>query len=157
MGSNTYLSEAFNWLDFLVVVTSLLENLPGMGGVKSLRTFRLFRPLRTLTTMPSMKLLIGTLISSVSQLGGIMGLASFFFAIFAILGTSLLSGMTHYRCYKTETPDENGTWEFDPEQKNICGSDGRECNPGTYCGSKYDIYYRGNPHNWNSTEIGYDT
>ena len=65
--------------------------------------------------MPSMKLLLGTLISSVAQLGGIMGLASFFFAIFAILGVSLLAGISHYRCYKTEKPNADGTWEFDPE------------------------------------------
>ena len=67
MGNNTYLSEAWNWLDFIVVVTSLLENLPGMDGVRGLRTFRLFRPLRSLATMPSMKLLIGTLMSSLSS------------------------------------------------------------------------------------------
>ena len=64
-GHNTYLSEPWNWLDFIVVVTSLLEQLPGMDGVSGLRTFRLFRPLRSLTTMPSMKLLVNTLISSV--------------------------------------------------------------------------------------------
>jgi len=66
MGKTTYLSEAWNWLDFTVVVTSLLESLPGMDGVKVLRTFRLLRPLRSLATMPSMKVLIGTLISSIS-------------------------------------------------------------------------------------------
>jgi hypothetical protein len=62
IGKNTYMSEAWNWLDFTVVVTSLLESLPGMDGVKVLRTFRLLRPLRSLATMPSMKVLIGTLI-----------------------------------------------------------------------------------------------
>lgn len=66
MGSNTYLSEAWNWLDFIVVVSSLLEQLPGMGAVSGLRTFRLFRPLRSLTTMPSMQRLVGTLMASLS-------------------------------------------------------------------------------------------
>ena len=54
--------------------------------------------------MPSMKLLIGTLLSSVSQLGGIMGLAMFFFLIFAILGVSLWDGKIHNRCYETSCP-----------------------------------------------------
>jgi len=112
-GKNTYLSEAWNWLDFTVVITSLLESLPGMDGVKVLRTFRLLRPLRSLATMPSMKVLIGTLISSISQLSGIMGLAFFFFAIFSILGISLLDGKTHWRCYMTPEPDSNGIWEYD--------------------------------------------
>ena len=66
LGSNSYLSDAWNWLDFTVVVTSLLNELPSMKNMSGLRTFRLFRPLRSLTTMPSMKLLIGTLLSSVS-------------------------------------------------------------------------------------------
>ena len=66
MGRNTYLSVAWNWLDFTVVIASLLEQLPGMDGVSGLRTFRLFRPLRSLTTMPQMKLLVGTLISSIA-------------------------------------------------------------------------------------------
>ena len=60
-GTNTYLTDAWNWLDFTVVVTSLLNELPSMRGVSGLRTFRLFRPLRSLTTMPSMRILIGTL------------------------------------------------------------------------------------------------
>ena len=120
MGSNSYLTEAWNWLDFIVVVTALLEFLPGMAGVSPLRTFRLFRPLRSLTTMPSMKLLVGTLMASVSQLGGIMGLASFFFSIFAVLGISLLNGKTHYRCYKTQEPNSDGFWEFDPTDTRIC-------------------------------------
>ena len=51
-----------------------------------------------------MKLLIGTLLSSVAQLGGIMGLAMFFFLIFAILGVSLWDGKIHNRCYETSCP-----------------------------------------------------
>jgi hypothetical protein len=65
MGNNTYLSDGWNWLDFIVVITSLLNQIPGMVGVSGLRTFRLFRPLRSLTSMPSMKLLVETLLSSI--------------------------------------------------------------------------------------------
>lgn len=104
LGRNSYLSDSWNWLDFIVVVTSLLGEIPSMQNMSGLRTFRLFRPLRSLTTMPSMKLLIGTLLSSVSQLGGIMGLAMFFFLIFAILGVSLWDGKIHNRCYETSCP-----------------------------------------------------
>ena len=66
LGTNAYLSDGWNWLDFIVVITSLVENIPAMSNMSGLRTFRLFRPLRSLTTMPSMKLLIGTVLSSVS-------------------------------------------------------------------------------------------
>jgi hypothetical protein len=65
IGSGSYLREAWNWLDFIVVITSLLNFIPSMKNVSVLRTFRLFRPLRSLTTLSNMRILIGTLLSSV--------------------------------------------------------------------------------------------
>jgi hypothetical protein len=62
----SYLTHGWNWLDFLVVVSSLLTEIPQMKTVKGMRTFRLMRPLRSLTTMPSMRVLISTLLSSVA-------------------------------------------------------------------------------------------
>ena len=159
-GHNTYLNEPWNWLDFIVVVTSLLEQLPGMDGVSGLRTFRLFRPLRSLTTMPSMKLLVGTLISSVGQLGSVMGLASFFFMIFAILGVSLLDGKTHWRCYQTPLPDpESGLWHLVEEDKRLCSADSRSC-PKGYCGSRYEIFdsvHYKTGWGWDESKLGDET
>lgn len=66
LGSNSYMRDAWNWLDFFVVLSSLLTALPGIENVSGLRTFRLFRPLRSLSTLPSMRILVGTLLSSVS-------------------------------------------------------------------------------------------
>ena len=100
----SYLRDAWNWLDFLVVVSSLLTAIPQMTTVSGMRTFRLMRPLRSLTTMPSMKILISTLLASVAQLGGVLILAVFFFTIFAILGVSLWSGKIYNRCRMTEFP-----------------------------------------------------
>lgn len=105
LGNKCYLYDSWNWLDFTVVVTSLLEELPSMENMSGLRTFRLFRPLKSLTNMPSMKLLIGTLFSSIAHLGGLFGLSIFIFIIFAILGVSLWNGRLHYRCYLTEEPE----------------------------------------------------
>lgn len=62
IGKGSYLRNAWNWLDFTVVITSLLALTPTMGNVSGLRTFRLFRPLRNLTTVPSMRTLVGTLL-----------------------------------------------------------------------------------------------
>jgi hypothetical protein len=115
-GNNTYLTDTWNWLDFIVVVTSLLTEIPSMKGMSGLRTFRLMRPLRSLTTLPSMRILIGTLLASIIQLAGIMGLTVFFFTIFAILGVSLWNGLGHYRCYMTEWPDpKTGAWVLSPD------------------------------------------
>jgi hypothetical protein len=66
-----------------------------------------------------MKLLLSTLFESVLSLGGILGLAIFFFTIFAILGVALMEGKIHYRCYLTEKP-VNGEWELAPDYPYLC-------------------------------------
>lgn len=66
LGNDSYLTDGWNWLDFIVVVTSLMEQFPSFKGMSGLRTFRLLRPLRSLKKMPSMKILIETLLSSVA-------------------------------------------------------------------------------------------
>ena len=107
IGKGAYLKEAWNWLDFIVVIVSLLEQyIPSASG---LRTFRLFRPLRSLNNVKSMQVLVETLFLSMMSLGGIMGLAIFFFTIFSILGISQWRGLTHYRCRQTEFPVD-GDW-----------------------------------------------
>ena len=131
IGKGSYLKDAWNWLDFIVVVSSLLESY--LSNVSVLRTFRLFRPLRTLNNIKSMQILVETLFASLLSLGGIMGLAVFFFTIFAILGVSQWRGLTHYRCYTTEEP-VNGDWILVPDDPFNCASGIREC-PIGYCGS----------------------
>ena len=58
----SYLRDPWNWLDFMVVISSLLTEIPAMKSFSGMRTFRLMRPLRSLTTMPSMRILISTLL-----------------------------------------------------------------------------------------------
>jgi len=140
IGKGSYLSDAWNWLDFIVVITSLLNAVPSMQNISGLRTFRLFRPLRSLTALPSMRILVGTLLASVSQLGGIFGLAIFFFLIFAILGVSLWPGASHYRCRMTEFPI-NGDWVPYSNDTRICGGS-RQC-PAGWCGSLIEAYDQG--------------
>ena len=96
MGKGAYLKDAWNWLDFIVVVSSVLEM--WFPTLNSLKIFKLFRPLRSLNNVKSMKILVDTLFKSMMSLSGIMGLAIFFFTIFAILGISQWRGLSHYRC-----------------------------------------------------------
>jgi hypothetical protein len=85
-----------------------------------------------------MKLLIGTLLSSVSQLGGILGLALFFFLIFAILGVSLWSGRISYRCFITEFPDNiTGDYILLDGYTRLC-SEFSTCPAGSFCGNRYE-------------------
>lgn len=67
-----------------------------------------------------MQILVGTLLSSVKKLGGIAGLAFFFFSIFAILGINQMSGVVHNRCRLTPEPVD-GDWELVPGDDRLCG------------------------------------
>ena len=110
--------------------------------MSGLRTFRIFRPLRSLNTMPSMKIFIGTLLSSLSHLGGILGLGIFFFMIFALLGVTLWDGVIHYRCYETSEPLPDGTWNVLEDEKRLC-SKIRPCPSGSYCNSISNVTKQG--------------
>jgi len=132
IGKGAYLKDAWNWLDFIVVVSSLLEQY--ISNVSGLRTFRLFRPLRSLNNVKSMQILVETLFRSMMSLGGIMGLAIFFFTIFSILGIAQWKGLTHFRCRLTEFP-ENGDWLPNLKDHKLCQPGVRDCPAGTWCGS----------------------
>lgn len=81
-----YLRDMWNWLDFTVVITALLQIIPQMANVRAIRSFRLLRPLRSLSAVPSMKILMNTLFNSLKQLTNILIVDTFFILIFAILG-----------------------------------------------------------------------
>ena len=97
MEKGAYLRDPWNWLDFIVVVTSWLSVFPSMANVSFIRTFRLFRPLRSFTSFPAMKAIVTTLLSSIAKLGEITIVAFLFFYIFSILGLALWHGDIHYR------------------------------------------------------------
>ena len=130
LGEGTYMSDPWNWIDFVVVVSTFLELCLSLlyGGSNSfkmpgaLRAIRLLRPLKLLNNIPALKHLIGTLIDSLASLGGIMGLAIFFFLIYSILGVSVWKGKFHHRCYLTEKP-ENGEWLLNTTHFHLCSHD----------------------------------
>ena len=73
LNSYTYLRDAWNWLDFIViisaVVTIALEQSGGqssLGNLQGIRTFRVFRVLRTISIVPG-KLLTWLSIFSLVQ------------------------------------------------------------------------------------------
>ena len=102
-GEFSYLSDQWNWLDFFVVMGSMINDLlpfflngsSGGSAIKTLRSVRLLRPLKLLRSIPSIRILISTVLASISSLGGIMGLATFFFLIFSILGVTIWNGTIH--------------------------------------------------------------
>jgi len=87
---NSYMRDVWNWLDFFVVMISVIGWIPGIesnSSLKSLRTFRILRPLRSINSMPRMKQLIKTLLASLEGLMNVGLFLAFVFTIFAIFGT----------------------------------------------------------------------
>lgn len=111
MDENCYLRDGWNWLDFTVVVTALLQSLPSVSDVSALRTFRLFRPLRSLSVFPSMRILVNTLFESFQQLSNILILENFFILTFALFGLQMWGGIVHFKCRSTPHPVD-GDWKM---------------------------------------------
>ena len=138
----SYLRDGWNWLDFVVVVTGLTQWVPGMPNWSVLRTFRLLRPLRTLGVFPSMKVIVETLFSTGEQLMNILFIVIFFFTVFATIGLTLFSGLTHYRCRMTDTPVDRD-WKVVADDWRLCGTNWNslhECGSKYTCGNLYEAY-----------------
>ena len=134
LDDNSYLRDAWNWLDFLVVITGVLSFFPQINAnLFALRTFRLLRPLKSINALPNMKIFIITLINSLGDLGNIFFLTLFFFIIFGVTGLSIWSERSHYRC-RISNEIVNGTLilnstyqEFLCGGKNNCGNNKHLC------------------------------
>jgi hypothetical protein len=90
-GPHSYLSDKWNWLDFVVVISALIGIVGRISGGQSqslgfLRVFRALRPLRSLSVSPGMRKLVNTVLLSVPKLGSVAGMALFVLLIFGILG-----------------------------------------------------------------------
>ena len=97
----TYLRSGWNVMDFIIVITSWLPYIPGVGSLfnaSGLRSFRLLRPLRSISRFPGLKVLVETILSAIPQLGNILLLTSIYFITFGIVGVQLWRGAFHHRC-----------------------------------------------------------
>jgi hypothetical protein len=121
----SYLKDAWNWLDFVVVVTAWLERTGLSENMSALRTFRVLRPLRTLTTIPGMKLIIVSMMQAGAQLGMVGVLCLFVFFVFGIVGIQLWAGLFEARCHIhgniTDGVWDGVSWALDENDESLCG------------------------------------
>lgn len=127
--------DMWSWLDFFVVIISVIDWLPGdysNASLKSLRTFRILRPLRSINSMPQMKALIKILGATIKGLVNVFIFLAFVFSIFAIFGTHQYQGVHYKRCRKTLEPtkifgpsgvEEWGEWEINYDVEWLCSVD----------------------------------
>ncbi|GIL78272.1 hypothetical protein Vretifemale_7701, partial [Volvox reticuliferus] len=97
-----YIKRITNQVDFVIVVTSLLEIIldavtNSVGAVSALRALRALKPLRLLTRSAGMRLVFKSVTMSLMSMANVSIVCILFFLIFAILGVQLFSGR-FYRC-----------------------------------------------------------
>ena len=91
-GYKTYLKDYWNILDFIIVVTGLVEFFidilykTNTINLKVLRLLRVLRPLKGLKTIPSLRKQVSALLRSIEGLSNVMVFLGFIFLIFGIIG-----------------------------------------------------------------------
>ena len=148
------MSDAWNILDFIIVLISLVNFLPGLnpGFLKALRAARVLRPLKSISKLEKMKILMRTIVYSISGLINVCAFLSFVFGIFAILGLHVFNGAQYHFCRETEELIDDGVtkpyWPIHPDAQWLCNSD-QSCkgypnylggNTVAKCGSIFDVY-----------------
>ncbi|XP_052827734.1 sodium channel protein type 4 subunit alpha B isoform X3 [Octopus bimaculoides] len=107
----TYLRDAWNWLDFVVIGLAYLTEVVDLGNLSALRTFRVLRALKTVAVIPGLKTIVGALLEAVRRLRDVMILTCFMLSIFALIGMQLYQGTLRSKCIKNIVDNENITDE----------------------------------------------
>uniref|UniRef100_A0A8C9F9T7 Sodium channel protein n=1 Tax=Pavo cristatus TaxID=9049 RepID=A0A8C9F9T7_PAVCR len=103
-----YFTNAWCWLDFLIVdvsLISLIANTLGyseMGPIKSLRTLRALRPLRALSRFEGMRVVVNALVGAIPSIMNVLLVCLIFWLIFSIMGVNLFAGKFGKCINKTE-------------------------------------------------------
>lgn len=98
-GSNAYLQDNWNRLDFIIVlfgiVSLVLENIGNaadMDFIRAFRALRALRPLRMVSKNEGIKTVVNALLHSIPSLLNVLLIIILFLLVFGILGVQLLKG-----------------------------------------------------------------
>ncbi|VDP25739.1 unnamed protein product [Schistosoma curassoni] len=143
MHPGAYLRNAWNILDFTIVILGLLQPLiqqmveQSGVDVKALRAFRVLRPLRLVSGLPSLQVVLNSIMRAMVPLLHIALLVIFVIIIYAIVGLELFSGKLHATCYDFVT----GEIEDNPSPCSL-NQRGALCTGSTICYDfKLDMSY----------------
>ncbi|XP_072364238.1 sodium channel protein type 1 subunit alpha-like isoform X2 [Scyliorhinus torazame] len=109
-GFKKYFTNAWCWLDFLIVAISVLCLLTKTLGyeqfvaMKSLRTLRALRPLRALSRFEGMRVVVNALVGAIPSIMNVFFVCLIFWLIFSIMGVNLFSGK-FYQCKNMTSGD----------------------------------------------------
>uniref|UniRef100_A0A3P9LKU6 Sodium channel protein n=1 Tax=Oryzias latipes TaxID=8090 RepID=A0A3P9LKU6_ORYLA len=144
-GFAKYFTNAWCWLDFLIVDVSLVSlvanalELTDLGAIKSLRTLRALRPLRALSRFEGMRVVVNALLGAIPSIFNVLLVCLIFWLIFSIMGVNLFAGK-FYKC--------------------INKTDGVECDPEnipnkTFCTNETDLIWKNLKINYDNVGMGY--
>ena len=133
-GKNTYLTDPWNILDFVVVVTGVVGFVAGGSNVSVIRTVRILRPLRTINSIPEMKVLTLSILAAIPMLVDVFILILMFMLIFGLVGGQLYGGLFSNVCYNIDGTTNWKVCYSDPTCQEFeinCGNTG--CDINQYC------------------------
>ncbi|KAM4608382.1 LOW QUALITY PROTEIN: sodium channel, voltage-gated, type I-like, alpha [Polymixia lowei] len=119
-GFAKYFTNAWCWLDFLIVdvsLVSLAANAMGaaeLGAIKSLRTLRALRPLRALSRFEGMRVVVNALLGAIPSIFNVLLVCLIFWLIFSIMGVNLFAGR-YYHCVNATSGERFPLWEVNNE------------------------------------------
>lgn len=144
---NSYLRNGWNIVDFIVVITSIIEIILTtyargiIPSIKPLRALRVLRPLRSVKRVPRLRRLVSIMLRSLPELGNTLIFMMFFLLVFGIIGIQTFHGALYQRCRLTEAPVD-GKWSIDQSQDFICTKTPEQvtsCRDGTFCGQPIEF------------------
>jgi len=108
-GKKSYIREAWNILDFTIVMSALISmivNDDKLKAIKTLRVLRVLRPLRLLNKNRGLKLAITSLFNSLPAISNLLLIMFFFVFLLGILSMTLFNGGMYY-CYDNHLENIN--------------------------------------------------
>ncbi|KAM7063718.1 sodium channel protein type 10 subunit alpha isoform 3-T3 [Molossus nigricans] len=109
-GFKNYFTNAWCWLDFLIVNISLISlvakilKYSDISSIKALRTLRALRPLRALSRFEGMRVVVDALVGAIPSIMNVLLVCLIFWLIFSIMGMNFFSGK-FWRCINTTSKD----------------------------------------------------
>ncbi|XP_066274287.1 sodium channel protein type 4 subunit alpha-like isoform X2 [Branchiostoma lanceolatum] len=129
VGFKRYFGSVWCWLDFVIVVISLVSigaataGIDNLSAFRALRTLRALRPLRAISRWEGMRVVVNALLQAIPSIFNVLLVCLVFWLICSIMAVQFFGGQ-FYKCLdgdgerldisivnnKTECLDQNYTW-----------------------------------------------
>lgn len=122
MEPGSYLRDPYNWIDFIVVITSCFPFIPYLPSTSGIRALRMLRPLRSINSIPRVRTLVIALLRSLPNLINVVVFLLFMVILFSIIGVMLFMNSLEFRCRDTLEPEfEGAAWPVTSGANYLCG------------------------------------